>query len=129
VCIGWFFVDPLVIAVAPILMIEKVGPIKAISRSFSLVTRRYLMVTGANALATVMALIANFVLTLLPDFVAQLVGAPWNWIINAVGASLVSLLLVPAVAGVAILLYLDLRVRTEGLDIELQATDTFTSAA
>jgi flagellar biosynthesis protein FlhB len=129
VCVGWFFVDPFVIAVAPILMIEKVGPIKAISRSFSLVTRRYLMVTGANALATVMALIADRVLTLLPDLLAGLVGAPWNWIITAVGNSIVSLLLIPAVAGVAILLYLDLRVRTEGLDIELQATDTFASAA
>jgi hypothetical protein len=126
--VGWFFLDPLLIVVAPVLVIERIGPIAAVRRSFTLVGRRYMPVVGANALATVMALIAAQVLTLLPQFIAGVIGAPWNWVVLGVGQSLASLLLVPAVAGVAVLIYLDLRVRTEGLDIELQVTDTFASS-
>jgi hypothetical protein len=127
--IGWFFLDPLVIAVAPILVIEKVGPIAAIRRSAALVGRRYWPVVLANLLATIMAGIASQVLTLLPQLLAAALGPPLDWIVLGVGQSLVALLVTPAVAGVAILLYLDLRVRTEGLDIEIDATDAFASAA
>jgi hypothetical protein len=128
VCVGWFFIDPLVIVVAPILVVERIGPLKAIQRSLSMVSRRYLQVTGANALATVMALIATQVLTLLPQLIGSALGSPWNWIVLGVGQSLAALLLTPAVAGVAVLLYLDLRVRSEGLDLELRAADVFASA-
>jgi hypothetical protein len=129
VYIGWFFLDPIFIAVAPILVIEKVGPIQAIRRSAGLVGRRYWPVVLANLLATVMAGIASQVLTLLPQIISAALGPPLDWIVLGVGQSLVSLLVTPAVAGVAILLYLDLRVRTEGLDLEIDATDAFASAA
>jgi hypothetical protein len=129
VYIGWFFADPLLIAVAPVIVIEKVGPIAAIRRSFTLVGRRYWPVVLANLLATIMALIVTQVLTLLPQVLSAALKPPLDWIVLGVGQSLVSLLVTPAVAGVAILLYLDLRVRTEGLDLELDAADAFASAA
>jgi hypothetical protein len=50
---------------------------------------------------------------------------PAAWAVNTAVAAAALLVTVPFVAGVATLLYLDLRVRTEGLDIELAAARRF----
>ena len=39
------------------------------------------------------------------------------------------LVTIPVVAGITVLIYLDLRVRTEGLDLELDAIEAFPTAA
>jgi hypothetical protein len=52
----------------------------------------------------------------------------WGWIVTAVCSAGSSLITVPFVAGAATLLYFDLRVRSEGLDLELGAAAHFSSA-
>lgn len=127
-CVGWFFVNPLFIVAVPVVMIEGVGPIKAISRSVQLVGRRYLWVVLYGLALTTMAYFARNALTLVPQFLGVTLPSPWNWIALSVGQTIVELIITPAVAGVAVLLYLDLRIRTEGLDIELKAADAFAGA-
>lgn len=126
-CIGWFFVNPLFIVAVPVVMIEGLGPIKAISRSVQLVGRRYLWVVLYGLVITIMAYFARNALTLVPQFLGVTLPSPWNWIALSAGQTIVELIITPAVAGVAVLLYLDLRIRTEGLDIELKAADAFAS--
>jgi hypothetical protein len=52
----------------------------------------------------------------------------WGWIVDAVFTAGSGLITVPFVAGVATLLYFDLRVRSEGLDLELGIAAHFSSA-
>ena len=51
--------------------------------------------------------------------------ASWIWIAVAAVDVVVQLVMAPVLAGWAVLAYLDLRVRTEGLDLELEAMDRF----
>ena len=51
----------------------------------------------------------------------------WGWIVTAVCSAGSSLITVPFVAGTATLLYFDLRVRSEGLDLELGIAAHFNS--
>jgi len=124
-CIGWFFLNPLFMVAAPVIVIEGLGPIAAIGRSVRLVGRRYLWVVLYNFAVTVMAYLATNALTIIPQVLAVALPQPWNWIALGAGQTLVAMIIIPAVAGVAVLLYLDLRIRSEGLDIELKAADVF----
>ena len=52
-----------------------------------------------------------------------------GWVLSAMTSILTQLLTIPVVAGITVSLYLDLRVRTEGLDLELDAIEAFPPAA
>lgn len=128
-CIGWFFLNPLFMVVAPVIMIEGLGPIAAMKRSVQLVGRRYFWVVLYDLCVSVMAYIAANALTLIPQALGVALPKPWNWVALGAGQTVVALIIVPAVAGVAVLLYLDLRIRSEGLDLELKASEAFAGAA
>ena len=62
----------------------------------------------------------------LPAFtIALALGDELGWLLLAVGGSVVGILTTTLQAGTATLIYLDLRVRTEGLDIEMAAAAQF----
>lgn len=117
---AWFAVS------APVVGVETVGPVQALRRSYRL-TRR----TIAPVLATM--LVAAGVDLFLHVFLGVLVlfgGTPTGGgavLAAAVGVA-IDLVTVPFVAGVAALQYVDLRVRVEGVDIELAALERFTRA-
>jgi hypothetical protein len=113
--------------VAPVLAAEGLGPFAALRRSVALTKRRPAMVLGA----CVSIALADFALrgalsasTLFwddlglpaPDAVAAAI---------AVGARLVT---VPMVAGAIVLLHLELRVRVEGLDLDVAAGELWPDA-
>jgi hypothetical protein len=61
--------------------------------------------------------------------VSLLVGTDGlGWVLTAASGILTSLITMPVVAATTVLIYLDLRVRTEGLDLELDATEVFPAA-
>ena len=64
----------------------------------------------------------------LPQALASLVGAEAGWAISSFGSMLAAIVITPFVAAATVLLYLDLRVRAEGLDLELDAIDVFDRA-
>ena len=114
--------------VAPAIAAEGVGPIAAIGRSFSLVTRRFWVALGVVLLSSLVAYVLSTVLTLIPQLLAGLL--PWGgqWAVNTVSTWLAGTLTAGPLITSSVLLYLDLRVRTEGLDLRQRATAAFTRA-
>jgi hypothetical protein len=114
--VGEIFLMPLFVVTAPAIVVERLGPWKGIRRSMRLTQTRYGAVLGIALLVAIVDLLLTIALTgigLVFEFF------DWGWIVNAVCSAGSSLITVPFVAGSATLLYFDLRVRSEGLDLEL----------
>jgi hypothetical protein len=111
---------------APAIAIERLGPIAGMKRSSALTRRRYWPCMG-------LALLVAFVNLMLSGALSALASAvlfvSWGWIIGSVIATLATIVTTAFVASTAVLMYLDLRVRTEGLDIELEAAGVLDRAA
>jgi hypothetical protein len=112
--LGWFSV--------PAIMLEGLGPVAAVRRSFGLVAGRFWRVLGTIALVLLLVLVGavalNLLLTLLDVLVRVLVDGPVRGVTllrNLAGyfVALGAFLVVPAVA--ATVAYLDARHRAEGL--------------
>jgi len=115
----WMFVIPVVV-------LEHTGPLKALGRSWRLVRGSWWRVFGIMFLVS---LIVSFVqLILRIPFQAggaavQLTGASLGSVIgSAIGLVIASAVTAPLKAGAVAVLYTDLRMRREGMDIALQAS-------
>ncbi|MFI5533555.1 hypothetical protein ACIA8O_33970 [Kitasatospora sp. NPDC051853] len=122
---------------APALMLEKQGVFTALSRSRRLVKGAWWRTFGVTLLGQFIAglIAAVFVLpftvigmaalgddALTPDSEFGLIGTsypPSLILLLSVGAILASCVTIPLVAAINVLLYVDRRIRREGLDIEL----------
>lgn len=119
--LAWFAV------VSPVVACEGAGPLRAMRRSASLCGRRLVPVLMTCLLVAAVDAVLTLALTALAAIYVEL-ELPAGWVVNivvSVGALLVT---APFVAAAATLLYLDLRVRSEGLDIELAAARRFPAA-
>jgi hypothetical protein len=117
------------VATAPIIGAEDVGPIDAMRRSWRLVMRRFWPVLGISVLIGVVSTLLSNALGGLPQVLALLIGLDVAWPLLAVGTIVGAVLTTPFVAAATVLLYLDLRVRNEGLDLELTARELIDDAA
>ncbi len=127
--IGAIFLIPLLMLTAPAIMIEDLGPIAGIMRSWKLVSRRYWWCVWIWALSFVLEYVINTMLSSIPQLLSQFVPALAADFLVPAGAAFARLVTAPIVVGVCVLLYLDLRVRSEGLDLELEASDAFAARA
>jgi hypothetical protein len=119
----WFLVT------APVIGAERVGPIAAMRRSARLVSRRFWHVLGAALLGYLVELLFVYAIGLIPLVASLFIGTEGvAWVIPAAVGVATQLITMPFVASVTVLIYLDLRVRTEGLDLELRAGDAFPAA-
>jgi hypothetical protein len=108
----------------PALLLERVGPVAALRRSFRLVRKRWwptagVLVVGYLLIGIIGALVQGVVM-IVPSLLADgntFVGA----LGSVVGGTLGSALTTPYSAAVVTLVYFDLRVRKEGLDLQLIA--------
>jgi hypothetical protein len=112
---AWFAVVSAVVAC------EAVGPFRAMRRSARLVNRRFGAVLGTCLLVALVDAVLSSALTAIAAIYVEL-DLPVAWVVNTVVAAGALLITTPFVAGVVTLQYLDLRVRSEGLDIELAAS-------
>lgn len=113
------------LVVAPAIALEGLGPMKGLKRSWSLTSRRLLPVMGVGVASGIVAYVLGQALSALPDFAGLFVGLDVGWIILAAGRAATGLVIGPIIALTAVLCYLDLRVRLEGLDLELAIADHF----
>jgi hypothetical protein len=119
---------------SPALMLEKQGIFKSIARSVKLVRGSWWRVFGVQALAAILVSIVAGIITLPFSFLAMalsgdggtnfLSGNPgtygWTYfVVSGIGSVIGSTITLPISAGVTALLYVDRRIRREGLDIEL----------
>jgi hypothetical protein len=112
---------------APVIGMERAGPLRALRRSGALARRNPGAVFVTCVLAGGVALVLRLSLSSLGTFYADL-GLPGEWLAATAFGVAVRLVVDPLVAGSGVLLLLDLRVRHEGLDIELAAIDRFPRA-
>jgi hypothetical protein len=115
------------VASSPIIGAEDAGPFASLARAWGLAGRRFFPVLGLTVLTGLVVGVIGQVLLFLPTTIALAVGEDVGWLLLAAGGSVVGILTTALQAGMATMIYLDLRVRTEGLDIELAAVDQFGS--
>ncbi len=111
----------------PALLLERIGPFAALGRSFRLVRGRWWATFGAllvgYLLVGILGAIVQGIVMVVPSVIAEgntLVGA----ISSVIGGTLGAVLTTPYSAAVIALVYFDLRVRKEGLDLQLIAEGT-----
>ena len=118
---GLVFVMPLFVAVAPVVGVEGGGAWAVVTRGVRLVRPRYFPVMGVSLLMALASLLLSNALSALPQAVAAWIGVDDAWWLLAFGAIIGQVIVLPFVAAATVLLYFDLRVRTEGLDLEMAA--------
>ncbi|HET6953063.1 MAG TPA: hypothetical protein VFI47_21965 [Acidimicrobiales bacterium] len=121
--VGILFVMTLFVVVAPVVAVEGCGPFAALGRSVSLVRGRFFPVMGVAVLMGIVGTVLTYALGALPEGIALALDSDDAWPLVLVGEIVASLVVVPFTAAATALLYLDLRVRNEGLDIEMSAID------
>ena len=121
---------------APAVVLERQGPARALRRSWRLVRHSFWRVFWILLLTALIVLIAGSVLRIPFSLLTALVGGSAGFvglagsgsvagvIIGAVGGIVAGAVTRPISAGVTVLLYLDLRMRKEGLDLALQSAAT-----
>lgn len=115
------------VATAPAIMVERLGPVAGVRRSWSLVRRRFFPVLGIALLAGLVATVLGQILGFVPTVLGLVIGLEGGWVLLAVGAIVTALITEPIVAIVATLLYFDLRIRFEGFDLEVMAAELASS--
>jgi hypothetical protein len=114
---------------APALLLEQLGVFAALGRSYRLVRGSFWRVLGIGLLTALITSIIRQLFVLPFSLIGALlastqdangfVGSLVELLISDVGTILAGAVLYPFAAGVSALLYLDLRIRREGLDVEL----------
>ncbi|MFZ0043169.1 MAG: hypothetical protein WAK93_17810 [Solirubrobacteraceae bacterium] len=108
----------------PALMFEHVGGVPALRRSFRLVRHRWWPTFAAVVVAVIMLFVVELIVGLIFSGIESGLGVnstgPWL-VLNALSTIIRNLITYPFIAAVISVLYIDLRVRKEGLDLELLA--------
>lgn len=123
--VGAYFVMALLHVVSPVIVAEGVGPFRAIARSMRLTSSRFGTSLIVPSLVGLIGALVGFGFQLLPELAAIVIPDDWVWLARATGQTLAQLVVVPFTAGVAVLYHLDLRIRSEGFDIETRARAVF----
>ena len=124
--LGAFLAVATLFAVLPAVVIEKLGPMEAISRSINLSRGALPRVVGVMAVAWLIVMLPLMGALLLtggfaamsnPEAVPSM-GQIW---FQQIASSVVSALTTPFMVAAIVILYFDRRVRTEALDVQLAA--------
>ncbi len=111
----------------PAMVLEKAGVRVGLKRSWALVRGAFWRTFGILLLAGIIASVVQGVLQLPFALVGQLVVEPTSApgvVLTALGGGIATAVVGPFSAGVTALLYLDRRMRAEGLDVTLTAAAT-----
>jgi hypothetical protein len=123
----------------PSVVLEGIGPVEALRRSWQLVQGSWWRVFGITLLAGIVVAIIGFILQFPFGIVSSLIGGGGGFTmintgsstvataaptvlgvaISAIGSIVAATCTRPISAGVTVLLYTDMRIRREGLDIAL----------
>jgi len=126
--VGAFFVIPLLLLTMPVMAIEGANPWSAAVRSCKLVARRLWWVMLFWFASFLLEALVNYSIQAAPEILAIFSPDLAKFFVP-IGSAAARFTTAPFVVGVPVLIYLDLRVRTEGLDLELEVGDAFAGAA
>jgi hypothetical protein len=114
-------IGALVAAAPTAAVVESVGPVQALRRSFRLVRPRFWGVVGALVLTGIVASLVQSAVGGLLALLAFGIEFDGSWILLAVGSIVSQLLVTPYMITVAALIYVDACVRREALDLRILA--------
>ena len=107
--------------VTPVVVLEDASPARALARSWRLVTRSFWRVFGITLLAVIIVTIAGGILQLPFTGLGLVAGSGLGrTVIIVIGTIAAGTVTRPITAGVTVLLYVDMRMRKEGLDLALR---------
>jgi hypothetical protein len=106
----------------PALLVEDLAPVESLGRSKRLVDGRFWPVLGAITVGSLLASVVQSAFVL-PVLVLQFVGVSFlvTSLLNGAAQLIAVTVTVPFVAALSAVIYVDLRVRKEGFDLELLA--------
>lgn len=123
--LGVLVVGPILMVTAPVMGAERAGPLRALRRSTVLAAPKYLYCTLVFVLTGAGALIMRLMIEFVPSFLGlELLGLPL-WAVSGVADVLATVIQIAFVAAASNVLYLDLRVRREGIDLYLATQRVF----
>ena len=115
--LGAVVVMALLSPAVPALMVEGLGPVDAVRRSVRLARPRIGYVVGVGVLSAVLAWLIGRALGVVPQLLGLALGPERGWVLLGVGSIIADVVWLTVTAATAVLVYLDLRVRQEGLDL------------
>jgi hypothetical protein len=118
--IGYGVAAGLYSLIVPVAVQEDRGAWTTFTRALWVLRVRFWRVVGVTLLVTLLLGIVSFAVAL-PLTLLSVVAGPFSWVVDGVSSTLISIVVVPVTAFAALLVYLDARVRREGLDLELRA--------
>jgi len=118
---GVYFYGAFSVAV-PVLLLEDVRGTKALGRSRRLVQGRWWSVAGAVLIGTLLtAVVQGAIAAVLTSASSSASNQVVTDIVSAIAGTVATTITTPFLAAVIVVLYIDLRVRKEGFDLELLA--------
>lgn len=121
--LGALVLMALFMTVAPVVVVEGLGPLAAMGRSFRLLRPRLFPVLGVAVVSGLLAGILANVLSAPFTWPGFAVGSQAAWVLVALGSVVSGLVTTPFVAIVATLVYFDARIRHEALDLQVMAAE------
>jgi hypothetical protein len=115
------FVIVATVLATPVLVLERAGVFTALKRSWQLTRHSFWRVAGIYLLTSILVAVVAGIVSAPVGFFGGLVGPTGLTIAQILGTIIASSLTTPFFAGVIALLYIDIRIRREGLDAELAA--------
>ncbi len=116
---------PVVAVTLPVALFESLGPWKAVRRSMHLAHGRYWSITGPLLLVTLACVGVSAAAAVVPGRITDLLGITPDWWVWWIVGTATASVTMPVIGATSAFLYLDLRSRLEGLDIELDLVDCF----
>ncbi len=108
----------------PALLFERVGPFKALGRSYGLTQQRWWATLGLLLVGWLLVTILGGIAQVILSLIAQLVAPESvlaNGLAQGVGLTIGNAITYPYLTAVVTILYFDQRVRKEGFDLQLMA--------
>ncbi len=117
---GLFIVAATALA-TPALMLEKAGPITGLKRGWQLAKPFFWRVLGIYILTAIIASVVTYIIQVPATIIALFLPASGLIVAQGISTIIAATLVTPFTAGVIALLYIDIRIRREGLAAELAA--------
>jgi membrane-anchored glycerophosphoryl diester phosphodiesterase (GDPDase) len=116
------FVVVATVLATPVLVLERSGVLASVRRSWQLTRTSFWRIAGIYLLTSILVAIVAGIVSAPIGMLGQVIGGVTGMTIaQLVGTVVAAAITTPFVAGVIALLYIDIRIRREGLDVELAA--------
>lgn len=120
-CVGFFFFVTKVGVSAPACVVERAGPLKSISRSWSLTDGRFWPVFGIVMFNLIVPAMFSQAISLAGLGALSLISEDAGIVGSLIGSTFAQAIVAPLTTAIIVVQYLELRVRKEGLDLQLAA--------